>query len=121
MRTGDVDENTLRHNDGFVISLHSKESPKPMPQLITHEILEGCKMNDRKAQRTVYERLFPSSMRICKRYCPGHEEAMEVLNTGFLKVFTQIEKYGGKGSFEGWVHRIIVNTALDHLRKEKKY
>lgn len=92
-----------------------------MQQLISKEILENCRLNDRKAQRTVYETLFTTSMRVCKRYCNNQEEAMEVLNTGFLKVFTQLEKYSGKGSFEGWVHRIMVNTALDHLRNERKY
>jgi len=58
-------------------------------------------------------------MRVCKRYCARDDEAMDVLNTGFLKVFTQISEYSGKGSFEGWVHRIMVNTALDHIRKSK--
>ncbi|MCX6269966.1 MAG: RNA polymerase sigma factor [Bacteroidetes bacterium] len=92
-----------------------------MSALVSPDIINLCRKNDRKAQRQVYEKLFASSMRVCKRYCNGTEEAMEVLNTAFLKVFTQLDKYGGKGSFEGWVHRIMVNTSLDHLREEKKH
>ncbi|MHC1706396.1 MAG: RNA polymerase sigma factor [Bacteroidales bacterium] len=92
-----------------------------MQDLISQEIINDCRLHDRKAQRLVYERLFSSSMRVCKRYCKNQEEAMEVLNSGFLKVFTQIDKFSGNGSFEGWIYRIMVNTAMDHIRSEKKF
>lgn len=108
-------------NDCYALSLESNSSLKYMQEIISKEILENCRLQDRKAQRMVYEKLFSSSMRICKRYCHNPEVAMEILNNGFMKVFTQLEKYTGKGSFEGWVHRIMVNSALDYLRSEKKY
>ncbi len=91
-----------------------------MQNLISAEVIHQCRLKDRKAQRTVYEKLFTPSMKVCRRYCRNSEDAMEVLNSGFLSVFTQIDQYNGKGSFEGWVHRIMVNKALDHVRTEKK-
>ncbi|HRY31717.1 MAG TPA: sigma-70 family RNA polymerase sigma factor [Bacteroidales bacterium] len=92
-----------------------------MPEKVGTDLIQACGNNDRTAQRRVYELLFPAAMRICKRYCSKGEEAMEVLNTGFLKVFMQLGSYRGQGSFEGWVKRIMVNTALDHVRKESKH
>ncbi len=92
-----------------------------MPEKVGTDLIQACGNNDRKAQRRLYELLFPAAMRICRRYCSNGEEAMEVLNTGFLKVFNQIGSYRGQGSFEGWVKRIMVNAALDHVRKEGRY
>lgn len=92
-----------------------------MSELINNMLIENCRNNDRKAQHMVYKTLYSTSIRVCKRYCSSDEEAMEVLNSGFLKVFTHIGDYSGKGSFEGWVHRIMVNTALDYIRKEKMH
>ena len=107
--------------DCFDLSLGTTSNTASMQETISAEILEQCRLNDRKAQRYLYERLFSGAMKVCKRYSSHPEEAMEMLNAGFLKVFTQIDKYNHKGSFEGWVHRIMVNTALDYLRNEKKY
>lgn len=83
--------------------------------------IESLRHNDRAAQRELYEMLFTPMFRVCKRYCNDHEESMDVLNKGFLKVLTSIDRYNGKGAFEGWVRRIIVNTALDNIRSKKKY
>jgi len=112
---------TGNYNDCFDLPLAITHSPKPMQQSTPSALIESCKTNDRKAQRILYESFYSSSMRVCKRYCNNYDNAMEVLNAGFLKVFTQLDKYTGKGSFEGWVHHIMVNTALDQLRKEKKF
>ncbi len=60
-------------------------------------------------------------MGICSRFSSGPEEAKEILNDGFLKVFTQIKRYTPDRSFAGWVRRIMINTAIDHYRKNKKY
>lgn len=57
----------------------------------------------------------------CRRYIPDYDEASEVMNTAFLKVLTKIDNYSGKGSFEGWVKKILVNTAIDYIRSDKKY
>ncbi|MEI6575420.1 MAG: sigma-70 family RNA polymerase sigma factor [Bacteroidota bacterium] len=113
--------NAGSHNDCFALSLPETTSPEPMQIGISKEMIENCRHNDRKAQHSVYKQLFSNSLKICKRYSNSPDEAAEVLNSGFLKVFTQIDQYNGKGSFEGWVSRIMVNTSLDHLRNEKKY
>ena len=83
------------------------------------EIIDGCSSNNRKAQKALYERYFGLMMSISMRYCKNWDEAMEVVNSGFLKVFLKIDKYSGKGSFEGWMKRIIINTALDHIKSQK--
>ena len=121
MRARHHASNAGSHDDCFGISLSLTTNSIAMQDPISVEILEQCRLQDRKAQRILYEKLFSSSMRVCKRYSSNQEEAMEILNAGFLKVFTQLEKFNGKGSFEGWVHRIMVNTSMDHLRAEKKY
>jgi RNA polymerase sigma-70 factor (ECF subfamily) len=53
------------------------------------------------------------------KYCKDYDAAQDMLHDGFIKVFTQIKKYSGSGSFEGWMHRVFVNTILAHFRKEK--
>lgn len=57
----------------------------------------------------------------CRRYFPNHDEAVEMMNAAFLKVLINIDKFNGKGSFEGWVKRISINTAIDNIRSNKKY
>lgn len=57
---------------------------------------------------------------VCLRYSKDKDDALDILQDGFVKVFMNIKLYGGIGSFEGWVRRIIVNTAIDFFRKEKK-
>lgn len=58
---------------------------------------------------------------ICLRYAPSHETAQDLLHDGFIKVFTVIDSYTGKGSLEGWMKRVFVNLALENIRKMKMY
>ncbi len=83
------------------------------------ELIEGIRKNDRKSQKRLYERYFGLMMSISVRYCGNWDEANEVVNSGFLKVFLKIDKYSGKGSFEGWMKRIMINTALDYIKSLK--
>jgi len=83
--------------------------------------IELLKDNDRAAQRILYEAMFAPMFKVCKRYCKDNEEAMDVFNKGLYKVLTNIYQYEGKGSFEGWIRRIIVNTALDNIKSQQKY
>ncbi len=85
------------------------------------KLIQGCIKNDRKSQRLLYEKYFSVMMSISLRYCSNWDESMEVVNSGFLKVFLKIKDYSGKGSFEGWMKRIIINTALDYLKSLKAY
>jgi RNA polymerase sigma-70 factor (ECF subfamily) len=84
------------------------------------EIIEGCVRGDSKCQRIVYEKFYGRMLGACMRYAKDREEARDILQDGFLKVFTNIKLYAGSGSFEGWVRKVIINTALDYIRKSKQ-
>jgi RNA polymerase sigma-70 factor (ECF subfamily) len=81
-------------------------------------LIAACKEGDRKAQKQLYETYSGKMMGVCLRYCKDRETAKDLLHDGFLKVFSHIDDFESKGSFEGWVRRIMVNTALEHLRKQ---
>lgn len=83
------------------------------------QLIEGCKKNDRTCQRKVYEMMYSKMMSVCMRYCSGKDEAHDILQDGFIKVFEKIRLYNNDGVFEGWVRRIVVNTAIDAIRKKK--
>lgn len=87
------------------------------------EIIEGCKRDERTAQKLLYERLFPRMMGTCMRYAADRDQATEILNKGFLKVFTSVKDYRKQDNtgIEAWIHRIMVNTAIDHLRAEIRH
>ncbi len=89
--------------------------------IIGKDIIERCKKNDRTAQKLVYENFFDRMYAVCRRYVKNDEETIEVLNDGFISLFQNIHQYKGEGSFEGWVRRIVVNKALDHLKLNKTY
>jgi len=85
-------------------------------------LIEGCLRQEPLAQKRLYERYFGKLMGVCMRYASCKSEAMAMLNNAFLKIFTSIEQYKrGNGNFEGWMYRIVVNSAIDHLRKEIKH
>lgn len=83
-------------------------------------IVEGCVRDERKCQKMIFEMYYGKMMSTCLRYITDRDEAQDVLQDGFIKVFNSISKFDFNGSFEGWVRRIIVNTAIDHIRKKKK-
>ena len=84
------------------------------------QLIIACKKQDRNAQKVLYERYAPVMMAVCKRYCREEDTALDLLHDGFIRAFTQIGSYTGKGSFEGWLRRIFVNLALENFRKEKQ-
>lgn len=87
---------------------------------ISKHIIEKCKKNDRKAQQVLYT-IFASKMYgVCLRYYPNMEIARDILQDGFIKVFQNIKSFRGEGSFEGWMRRVMVNTALEYHRKTKE-
>ncbi len=83
------------------------------------ELIAACKKGKRYAQQRVYTALYPKMKGACMRYFVNEDEAHDALQEGFIKVFLNLKKYNGQGSFEGWVRRIITNTAIDALRKKK--
>jgi RNA polymerase sigma-70 factor (ECF subfamily) len=92
--------------------------------MITHkefsdekELLEACVRQDRQAQRLLYEIYSPKMFAVCMRYAGERERARDILQDGFITVFEKIGSFSGNGSFEGWLRRVFVNTALMSLRK----
>jgi len=83
-------------------------------------IIQGCIDGDRRAQQSLYEHFYGKMLAVCMRYGNGHDEALDMFQEAFIKVFKNLPKYGKQGSFEGWVRRIMVNTCIDHIRKNKK-
>ena len=82
------------------------------------EILAACKRGDRTAQKKLYDRLSPKMMAVCLRYMGTRDDAEDILQEGFITLFSRLDSYSGEGSFEGWARKIFVNTALMNLRKK---
>ncbi|MBO9571811.1 MAG: sigma-70 family RNA polymerase sigma factor [Chitinophagaceae bacterium] len=84
-------------------------------------ILSGCLQNESLAQRELYARYSPRMLSVCYRFAHNREDAEDMLQEGFIKVFSQIHTFQNKGAFEGWIRRIIVHTCINHLKKNKKF
>jgi RNA polymerase sigma factor (sigma-70 family) len=84
-------------------------------------LILGCMQNDPAAQRELYNRFSPKMLPVCYRFAPSREDAEDMLQEGFIKVFMQIHTFENKGAFEGWVRRIIVHTCINLLKKNKRF
>ena len=84
-------------------------------------ILQGCLKNQAAAQRELYNRYSPKMLAVCYRFAHNREDAEDMLQEGFIKVFLQIHTFQNKGAFEGWIRRIIVHTCINHLKKNKRF
>src|SRR5450631_3603805 len=84
-------------------------------------ILQGCLKNHAAAQKELYNRYSPKMLAVCYRFAHNREDAEDMLQEGFIKVFLQIHTFQSKGAFEGWVRRIIVHTCINHLKKNKRF
>lgn len=80
-------------------------------------IWEGCLNNDRKCHEQLYNLLAPRMMAVCLRYASDKDEAQDILQEGFIKVFRNMSNYRGEGSLEGWIRRIMVHSAISRYRK----
>ncbi len=83
------------------------------------ELIAGCKRKDTSARKELYETYASAMMTICVRYVNERETARDILQEGFIKVYTKINTYSGSGSFEAWMKKIFVTTALEYLRDNK--
>ena len=81
------------------------------------DIIKGSIEGDRRMQEALYHRFSPKMYAVCMRYSGHTEDAQDILQEGFIKVFRNLERFRGDGSFEGWMRRIFVNTAIEHYRK----
>lgn len=88
--------------------------------------VEACAANNRESQRKLYSSFYGYAMAICDRYAKKQEDALEILNDGFLKIFKEIHNYKPAyadviSSFKGWMRKIMIYTAIDHFRKNQKH
>jgi len=93
-------------------------------ELLAH--IEGCVRNRRESQKIIYSSFYGYAMAICDRYVNNQDDALEIMNDGFLKIFLEIGKFKPafedvNSSFKGWLRKIMVYTAIDHFRKNKKH
>ena len=92
-----------------------------MEQKPAKKILDGAAKNDRKSQEMLYKTYYSYGMSICLRYSATREEALEILNDGFMGVYTNIKQYDRERPFTAWFRKILINAALNHYRKTLKY
>jgi RNA polymerase sigma factor (sigma-70 family) len=83
-------------------------------------LVNECAKGNSKAQRALFDKFAPKMLAVCQRYLRNNQEAEDVLQDGFVKVFQKIVDFKMEGSLEGWIRRIVVNTALDTIRRNKK-
>jgi len=89
-----------------------------MPEYTEQDIIEGCQRNNRLLQEHLYKKYYSLFLKLCARYAKDMHDAEQLLQDGFLKIFSHINDYAGKGSFEGWMRRVVVNTCLDYLKSK---
>lgn len=92
-----------------------------MFSLSLKQLIENCKIDDTKAQSELYKLFSSKLFAICLKYSRSYVEAEDNLQDAFITIFAKIEQYKNKGSFEGWLKRITVNTALQRYRNEKVF
>lgn len=88
-------------------------------QIEVRKIVEGCAKGESEYQQALYKQLYSKMMAVCYRYANRPEDAKDLFQEGFIKVFQKIDKFNFNGSLEGWVRRIMVNNAIDYYRKNK--
>src|ERR1700755_2935912 len=84
-------------------------------------ILQGCLKNEAAAQRELYNRYSPKMLSVCYRFAHNREDAEDMVQEVFIKIFSQMHTFGNRGAFEGWIRRIIVHTCINILKKNKKF
>ncbi len=85
------------------------------------EIIKGCIDNNAAAQQELYNKYSPKMLAVCYRYAKNRDDAEDMLQEGFIKIFSQIKQFRNEGSIEGWIRRIIVHTCINIIKKNKKF
>ncbi len=84
------------------------------------DLIKGCIEGNPEMQRLLYDRFSSKMYGVCLRYAENTEDANDVMQEGFIKVYKSLPKFRAEGSFEGWIRRIFVNTSIEHYRKKVK-
>jgi RNA polymerase sigma factor (sigma-70 family) len=82
------------------------------------DLIKGCLKGNPQMQEELYRRFSPKMYAVCLRYAQDSDDARDLLQEGFIKVYRNLDRYRGEGSFEGWIRRIFVNTAIEYYRKK---
>jgi RNA polymerase sigma-70 factor (ECF subfamily) len=82
------------------------------------DLIRGCIAGDRRMQEELYRRFSPKMYAVCLRYANNADDAQDLLQEGFIKVYRNLHRFRAEGSFEGWVRRVFVNTSIEHFRKK---
>ena len=85
------------------------------------ELLDGCCREEPKYQKALYQRYYRLMFGVCLRYTDNNDDAQDILQEGFIKVFKNIQSFRRQGSFEGWIRRIMVHTSIEHYRRNSRY
>jgi RNA polymerase sigma factor (sigma-70 family) len=93
--------------------------PERNQNISESDLIRGCIEGNRRMQEELYRRLSPRMYAVCLRYASNAEEAEDILQEGFIKVYKKLDSFRAEGSFEGWVRRIFVNTAIEHFRRKR--
>jgi RNA polymerase sigma-70 factor (ECF subfamily) len=101
--------------------LHLTIKKEKVNKQIDEKIVQKCLEGDLKAQHAFYSFFSSSMYSVCLRYSNTREDAKDILQDGFIKVFVKLKQFTGKGSLEGWMKRVFINTALEHYRVNKVY
>jgi len=94
-------------------------TPERNQNISESDLINGCLKGDRRMQEELYSRFSPRMYGVCLRYAADSEEAADILQEGFIKIFKKLDTFRSEGSFEGWIRRIFVNTAIEHFRRRK--
>lgn len=87
---------------------------------LDQDLINGCRKQDRKSQKALYQLFYGFAMKICLRYATDKEEAVEIVNDGFMRVFTNIKRYDQSRPFKAWLSTIMINTSIDYYRARIK-
>ena len=93
----------------------------PIEDKELYKLLDSCRRGDRISQDRLYKEYYAYSIGICLRYSRTREEAIEILNDGFIKIFSKIDKYSPGLSFKGWLRKVMINSAIDYFRRNEKH
>ena len=96
-----------------------KLTPERNQNIPESDLIKGCLAGNRRMQEELYNRFSPRMYAVCLRYAGNAEEAEDILQEGFVKIFKKLDSFRSEGSFEGWVRRIFVNTSIEHFRRKR--
>lgn len=82
------------------------------------DLIRGCLAGDSRMQEVLYNRFAPKMYAVCLRYSNNTEDAQDLLQEGFIKIYRNLDRFRAEGSFEGWVRRVFVNTSIEHYRRK---